>query len=285
MAVEKQKRKSIGFAVPMGWREQANHVNDCYFCMTNVTGFSSKGKGNIEYPDLPSAIRPIPHSADLPPPLFTFLPELVDEPVSSTSEESSLEDDCYNPLADKSPILITQAFLNDLVRDLNLPKESAEVLGLRLQHNNLLAPNTTYSWYRRREKYLVQHFCMDETFVYCHNVAGRLQAMGCVYDPTEWRLFIDSSKASLKCVLHNGNRYASIPIGHSVHLKETYENMIMLLMKIKYNEHKWMLRGDLKVLSMLLGQQGRYTKYPCFLCLWDSRAKNEHWIREQRQKK
>ena len=89
----KQKRKSIGFAVPMVWREQANHVNDCYFCVTNVTGFSSKSKGNIKCPYFPSAIRPIPHSADLPPPLFTSLPELVDEPVSSTSEGSSLEDD------------------------------------------------------------------------------------------------------------------------------------------------------------------------------------------------
>ena len=89
----KQKRKSIGFAVPMVWREQANHVNDCYFCVTNVTGFSSKSKGNIKCPYFSSAIRPIPHSADLPPPLFTSLPELVDEPVSSTSEGSSLEDD------------------------------------------------------------------------------------------------------------------------------------------------------------------------------------------------
>ena len=96
----------------MVWRKQATHVNDCYFCMTNVTGFSSKSKGNIKHPDLPSAIRPISHSADFPPSLFTSFSELVDEPVSSTSEASSLEDDCYNPLADKSPILITQAFLN-----------------------------------------------------------------------------------------------------------------------------------------------------------------------------
>ena len=121
-------------------------VDNCYFCMTDVAGFSSKSKGNIKYPNLPSAIRPIPHSADLPPPLFTSLPKLVDEPVSSTSEESFLENDCYEPLADnKSLILMTQAFLNDLVRDLNLPKESAELLGSRLQNNNLLAPNTTYS--------------------------------------------------------------------------------------------------------------------------------------------
>ena len=93
--------------------------------------------------------------------------------------------------------------------------------------------------------------------MFCHNVAGLFQAMGCVYDPTEWQLFIDSSKANSKCVLlHNGNRYASIPIGHSVHLKETYENMNIILMKIKYNEHKWMVCEDLKVLSMLLVQQG-----------------------------
>ena len=78
---------------------------------------------------------------------------------------------------------------------------------------------------------------MEETFVYCHNVAGLLQAMACIYDPTEWRLFIDSSKASLKCVLlHNGKRYASIPIGHSVHLKEAYKNMKMLITKIKYDK-------------------------------------------------
>ena len=151
--MNKTKRQTIGFAVPMVWREQADHVNDCYFRMTNVDGFSSKSKGNIKYPNLPSAIGPISHSAELPPPLFTSLPKVVDEPESSTTEESSLEEDCYEPIADyRSPILITQAFLNDLVRDLNLPKESAELLRSRLQHNNLLAPNTTYSWYRRREK-------------------------------------------------------------------------------------------------------------------------------------
>jgi hypothetical protein len=27
----------------------------------------------------------------------------------------------------------------------------------------------------------------------------------------------------------------------------------------------------------LLGQQSGYTKYPCFMCLWDSRARKEHW--------
>ena len=67
---------------------------------------------------------------------------------------------------------------------------------------------------------------MEKTFVYCHNVADLLQAMGCTYEPTEWQFFIDSSKTSLKCVLlHNGNRYAAILISHFAYRKETYENM------------------------------------------------------------
>jgi len=29
---------------------------------------------------------------------------------------------------------------------------------------------------------------------------------------------------------------------------------------------------------MVLGLQGGYTKYPCFLCLWDSRADKQHYV-------
>jgi hypothetical protein len=34
------------------------------------------------------------------------------------------------------------------------------------------------------------------------------------------------------------------------------------------------------MVNFLLGQQSGYKKYPCFLCLWDSRAKHEHWARK-----
>ena len=34
------------------------------------------------------------------------------------------------------------------------------------------------------------------------------------------------------------------------------------------------------MLNFLLGQQSGYTKHPCFLCLWDSRAKQQHWIKK-----
>ena len=35
------------------------------------------------------------------------------------------------------------------------------------------------------------------------------------------------------------------------------------------------------MVNFLLGQQGDYTKYPCFLCYWDSRANEEHWVRKE----
>ncbi|GBM68298.1 hypothetical protein AVEN_126836-1 [Araneus ventricosus] len=53
----------------------------------------------------------------------------------------------------------------------------------------------------------------------------------------------------------------------------------MILEKINYQEYRWMVCGDFKMLTILLGQQAGYTKYPCFLCLWDSRARDLHWTK------
>ena len=35
------------------------------------------------------------------------------------------------------------------------------------------------------------------------------------------------------------------------------------------------------MLALLLGQQGGYTTYSCFLCLWNSRAGVQHYLRKQ----
>ena len=42
-----------------------------------------------------------------------------------------------------------------------------------------------------------------------------------------------------------------------------------------------MICVDFKMVNFLLGQQGGYTKNPCFLCLWDSRADAEHHHRRE----
>jgi hypothetical protein len=86
--------------------------------------------------------------------------------------------------------------------------------------------------------------------------------LGVVYDASEWRLFMDSSKRSLKGVLlHNGNKYASVPVAHSFHLKETYENLEIILNKMKCKEHGWLICGDFKVLCILLGHHPGYKKF------------------------
>ena len=79
-----------------------------------------------------------------------------------------------------------------------------------------------------------------------------------------WRLFIDSSKSSIKAVLlHNENMYASIPVDHSVHLKETYCNLALIFDKLNYKKFDLTVSGDLKVISMILGKQGTQN-YPVF---------------------
>ena len=92
---------------------------------------------------------------------------------------------------------------------------------------------------------------------------------------------MDSCKRSLKCVLlHNGNEHTAVPIAHSTKLKEEYQNVDLVLKKLNYSEHQWVICVDLKIVNFQLGQQSGYTKFPCFICLWDSRAKTDHWIKK-----
>ncbi len=84
--------------------------------------------------------------------------------------------------------------------------------------------------------------------------------------------------------MHNGNIKPCIPIAHSVHLTETYD-MKILLEAIQYSTYQWNICGDLKVIGMLMGMQGDFTKYCCFLCLWDSRATGDHYIKREWQKR
>ena len=58
------------------------------------------------------------------------------------------------------------------------------------------------------------------------------------YNPDEWRLFIDSSKARFKCVLRNSSLHGSIAIGHSMTAKENCEAKRKVLEFIHYVDHK-----------------------------------------------
>ena len=83
------------------------------------------------------------------------------------------------------------------------------------------------------------------------NVCSVIEVLGHEFNQEGWRVFIDSSKVSLKVVLlHNGNKFPSVPLAHAANMKEIYESMKLLLEKIKYDEFKWKLCGDLKVVAV-----------------------------------
>lgn len=77
-------------------------------------------------------------------------------------------------------------------------------------------------------------------------------------------------------LLHNKNQFPSVLLAYSTNLKDTYTTIEKILSAINYAKHQWQIIGDLKVSTILFGMQSGYTKYPCYLCEWDSRAKNKY---------
>ena len=57
------------FAVPKIWREQKDHHSDCYFCMTNISGYCKKNKSKIVYLDCQSTLKPVLQGTDYPVPI------------------------------------------------------------------------------------------------------------------------------------------------------------------------------------------------------------------------
>ena len=82
------------------------------------------------------------------------------------------------------------------------------------------------------------------------------------------------------CIATYGNRYALLPTGHSAKLNEDYNNIKAMLKKLDREFQQWLICVDLHMVNFLLGQQSGYTKYPCFICPWDSRACDDHWMKK-----
>ena len=69
-----------------------DHASDCHFCLTSITGVTAKSKHTVQYPNLPSVIRPVAHSAELPvskPPtnMMLSVSESCDEDVGQANND------------------------------------------------------------------------------------------------------------------------------------------------------------------------------------------------------
>jgi len=139
--------RCMPFAIPIVWREPADHVSDCYFCLTSITGVTAKSKHTVQYPNLPYAMRPLPHSAVLPvakPPTNMTLSdnESNDEDVGQANNNMDCNPTFAGACSSSESHLLTQGDLNGIVCDLNLSKKQAEHLGSRLKGWNYLRQDT-----------------------------------------------------------------------------------------------------------------------------------------------
>jgi hypothetical protein len=73
---------------------------------------------------------------------------------------------------------------------------------------------------------------------------------------------------------HNGNDYAPVSLGHSTRLHKNYQAVSFTLENIKCEEHQWPVCVDLKMVSILLGQQAGYTRAFCVFVFVKALDKN-----------
>lgn len=278
---------------PAVWHEPTNHTTDCFFCANESIRGNKYQKRFVQYILKDSVTMPILEVVHVNAMNIDMEPEVeamdmdrerVDEDgiesecEGKEGEEEGEDQTCYTCGSCK----FSQAELNDVIRDAGLSKSQAEILASRLQEKKLLSKRTKVTFYRDRDKNFRKYFSTQDSLVYCNNIKGLINEYGAEdYVSMKWRLFIDSSKHSLKAVLlHNGNKLASIPIGYSRIMKENYDYMEVLLRKINYAQHRWKICSDIKVITIILGQQTGFTKYMCFLCEWDSRAREKHYVQK-----
>lgn len=117
---------------------------------------------------------------------------------------------------------------------------------------------------------------VTNTLSHCNDVHGLFRLFQHEHKPEEWRLFLDGSSTSLKAVLlHNGNQRPSVPLAFSRHSPEKYETMRIILEHIGYDQFKWEIVVDFKMISILQGQMAAASKHPCIFCLWDAKTYNQ----------
>lgn len=288
MQWKSNKRLNMPFGVPMIWTNPGEHKKEnCYGCTNYEIGLN-KRKGYLRtYEAVPSVQLPIKHRPGIiPVPIYISQEQEsvstgattsteVTAPMDFSSEYDPLEGQSSTPKKSAEPILINQAELDTLVANLLLTQKKSEELARFLKQKNMLTRDTKVTAYRKRQKELQTFFVVntEKTFAYCTDIPKLMESIGITYIKDDWRLFIDSSLISLKVVLlHKTNQKPSVPIAYSTDTRETFEKLKDILDVVKYEEHKWRICCDLKVVSLITGltADGR-PKYPCFLCDWDSR--------------
>ena len=90
----------------MVWRELKDHCNDCYFFAVKTKGNNRENRNSLTYPNLDSVIRLVPHSEELPVPVFEGLLQL-ESFLFSKEENVTIDSDNTLAVSDFSLIPAT----------------------------------------------------------------------------------------------------------------------------------------------------------------------------------
>lgn len=282
---DKEPKFKPKYKEPMTWFNPGGHnPEECY--LNFVPGISVPKQASVQYVATINTVLPVEHNKQSPPlALPAEQPTGNDEPVEfefeppSELNQPSTSSEYVPPIPiNIDPILVNQSYLNHMVRKLELSQRKSATLASLLKNNNLLEQGVTISSQKNRQAEFVPFFKTENDISYCVDIHDLMQALHIEYDAEDWRLFIDASKSGLKAVLlHNDNICMPIPIAYSRTLKETYASMRLIFEKTKYNDHKWDVSGDLKVVALIMGLQLGRTRNSCFICTWVSTAKIDHY--------
>jgi hypothetical protein len=102
-----------------------------------------------------------------------------------------------------------------------LSKQQAELLCFSVKGCNLVHQYNKKCFFRNRQNEFEELFSQENDLIFCIGVCCFLEDLGHQNDPNEWLLFINSSKVLLKAVLlHNGNKFPSVPPAHLANLQD-----------------------------------------------------------------
>ena len=101
-----------------------------------------------------------------------------------------------------------------------MSKKQTEILGSRLRGWNLLQKDTKVCFFHNHQEVFQDFYSEENDLMYCKKICAVIDVLDHEQKTTLWRLFIESSKTSLKAaILHNGNKLPSVPLAYVTNIK------------------------------------------------------------------
>jgi hypothetical protein len=98
-------------------------------------------------------------------------------------------------------------------------KTEDQLLGWRLKLWNLLEKAVIVVFCSKRQSEIATYYSVDGDLVYWNNIQELMEELRLEHTSEQWRLFIGSSKVSLKAVLlYSGNNFHAVPLARAVHI-------------------------------------------------------------------